>query len=150
MNTRLNDQELRDLELSVIPAAELARKKGALRSSEMPSISKLQKYHEKLFGIKFDQSCPACVADALRLIGNAYREIMESRMKEAQIPGPEIESQASEEPESSLEPASGEPEIPESVQPDPESPSDSKKEKAQGLIGKIGGILAGSREEDLV
>jgi hypothetical protein len=73
-------EQIRVLRDEVLPAADQFNRTGSLRGVKIPDHDILQELHVDLLGFKYDTGCPTCIGDAIRMLGNVYRE-------NAQTPG---------------------------------------------------------------
>jgi hypothetical protein len=71
---RLNKQQLEQIRERILPAADHYNRTGTLKGTTLPPPEFIQDLHLATFGYKYDQGCPACIGDAVRLLGNAYRD----------------------------------------------------------------------------
>ncbi len=85
MNPQLSKTEMIEIEKELLPSIELLQVTGRIKSLEIRKRDLLQKYHRQIYGYSFDEGCPGCIADALRLVGNIYR-LNANRQKEEDIP----------------------------------------------------------------
>lgn len=97
----LSQQELKEIREKILPAIETLGITGRLKQSDFPDFEILQKIHLRIYGYKFDSGCPGCVADAIRLVGNVYRENLKlsaSSATQESLEAPTIISEADLDP----------------------------------------------------
>lgn len=76
MRQNLTQTEIQQIEEHLLQKLERLNVTGRITPGmiEESDVPILQKIHQKVYGYSIDQGCPGCVADAMRLILNVYRE----------------------------------------------------------------------------
>ena len=67
MNTTL----LKDIEEFVLPFYQTLLRTGSTKGLNL-NKAKIQFIYESIYGYRYDEGCPACIIDAMKLIYNTY------------------------------------------------------------------------------
>jgi hypothetical protein len=105
MSTKqLTPGELQQIHDEILPAFKHYNQTGSMRGIKAPKLSIIQALHTSAFGYKFDQGCPACLGDAMRMLANVYREQADEQPHEQPVTIQEPQTQETTTPTPAPEP----------------------------------------------
>jgi hypothetical protein len=70
----LSRQQLDEIRDHIIPANEYLKKVGSLKGFKGLQTDVVQRLHVAAYGFKYDQGCPSCLGDTLRMLTNIWQE----------------------------------------------------------------------------
>jgi len=68
----LNETDIAYIKAHVLPMDERYKLTGSLKTFTVDK-ARIQDLHLKLQGRRFDEGCPACIGDAVKMIANSFR-----------------------------------------------------------------------------